>query len=78
MSCEDDKGTVARGALAVELLDISKSFSSVLANKNITLGLRSGEIHALLGENGAGKSTLISILAGLQQPDSGSIRVGGR
>lgn len=78
MSCEDDKSTVARGAHAVELLDISKSFSSVLANKNITLGLRSGEIHALLGENGAGKSTLISILAGLQQPDSGSIRVGGR
>ncbi len=59
----------------VEMLNIRKEFPGVLANDNITLTLRKGEIHALLGENGAGKSTLMSILFGLYQPDRGIIKV---
>jgi simple sugar transport system ATP-binding protein len=62
----------------VEMLNISKSFPGIKANDDITLGLRKGEVHALLGENGAGKSTLMSILFGLYQPDSGKIRVRGQ
>jgi simple sugar transport system ATP-binding protein len=49
----------------------------VVANDDVSLVLRPGEVHCLLGENGAGKSTLMAILAGMQQPDSGRIRVGG-
>ncbi|KAB3530088.1 ABC transporter ATP-binding protein [Alkaliphilus pronyensis] len=62
----------------VEMLDIRKEFPGVIANDNITLRLKKGEIHALLGENGAGKSTLMSILFGLYQADSGKIRVNGK
>ncbi len=62
----------------VEMLDIRKEFPGVVANDNITLRLRQGEIHALLGENGAGKSTLMSILFGIYRPDSGTIRVWGK
>jgi ABC-type uncharacterized transport system ATPase subunit len=62
---------------AVELLGIGKSFPGVVANDDISLTLRRGEVHCLLGENGAGKSTLMAILAGMQQPDAGRIRVGG-
>ena len=62
---------------AVELLGIGKSFPGVVANDDISLVLRRGEVHCLLGENGAGKSTLMAILAGMQQPDSGRIRVAG-
>jgi general nucleoside transport system ATP-binding protein len=62
---------------AVELLGISKSFPGVRANDDITLVLRRGEVHCLLGENGAGKSTLMGILAGMQQPDRGRIRIAG-
>jgi simple sugar transport system ATP-binding protein len=64
-------------ASAVELLGIRKAFPGVLANDNISLVLRRGEVHCLLGENGAGKSTLMAILAGMQQPDAGRIRVAG-
>jgi simple sugar transport system ATP-binding protein len=63
---------------AIEMLDITKAFPGILANDKITLQVRRNEIHALLGENGAGKSTLMSILFGLYDPDSGSIRIGGR
>ena len=63
---------------AVELLGISKSFPGVRANDDISLVLRRGEVHCLLGENGAGKSTLMGILAGMVQPDTGRIRVDGR
>jgi simple sugar transport system ATP-binding protein len=63
---------------AVELLGISKSFPGVRANDDISLALRRGEVHCLLGENGAGKSTLMGILAGMVQPDGGRIRVDGR
>ncbi len=66
------------GEYAVELRNITKSFPGILANDNITVQLRKGEIHALLGENGAGKSTLMSILFGLYQPDSGEIYKDGK
>jgi len=62
----------------VEMLGISKSFPGILANDDITVQLRKGEIHALLGENGAGKSTLMSILFGLYKPDKGVIKVRGQ
>lgn len=62
----------------VEMINIYKEFPGIVANDNITLNLRKGEIHALLGENGAGKSTLMSILFGMYQPDSGIIRVFGK
>ena len=61
----------------IEMLGITKEFPGILANDNITLQLKKGEIHALLGENGAGKSTLMSVLFGLYQPDRGCIRVRG-
>ncbi|MBR6028146.1 MAG: ABC transporter ATP-binding protein [Clostridia bacterium] len=60
------------------MLHITKVFPGIKANDDITLQLRRGEIHALLGENGAGKSTLMSVLFGLYQPDGGEIRKDGR
>ena len=61
----------------IEMLNITKEFPGIIANDNITLQLRKGEIHALLGENGAGKSTLMSVLFGLYQPERGEIRKNG-
>lgn len=61
----------------VEMLNIRKEFPGIVANDDITLQIKPGEIHALLGENGAGKSTLMSILFGLYQPDRGAIRIRG-
>ena len=58
----------------IEMLHITKEFPGIIANDDITLQLRRGEIHALLGENGAGKSTLMSVLFGLYQPEQGIIR----
>ncbi len=68
---------MAEEVYAVEMRGISKEFPGVLANDDVDFTLRSGEIHALLGENGAGKSTLMNILTGLYRPDKGSIRVRG-
>ena len=62
----------------IEMLHITKAFPGIKANDDITLQLKKGEIHALLGENGAGKSTLMSVLFGLYQPDSGEIRKDGQ
>lgn len=62
----------------IEMLHITKEFPGIRANDNITLQLKKGEIHALLGENGAGKSTLMSILFGLYQPTSGTIKKNGK
>ncbi len=61
----------------VEMLNITKIFPGIIANDDITLKLKKGEIHALLGENGAGKSTLMSVLFGLYQPEKGEIRKNG-
>ena len=62
---------------AIEMLNITKIFPGIIANDNITLRLKKGEIHALLGENGAGKSTLMSVLFGLYQPEHGIIKKDG-
>ncbi|ASN05677.1 ABC transporter ATP-binding protein [Virgibacillus necropolis] len=61
----------------VEMLNIRKEFPGIVANDNITVQVRKGEIHALLGENGAGKSTLMNVLFGLYQPEKGEIRYNG-
>ncbi len=61
----------------VEMQGITKQFPGVVANDSVTLRVRQGEIHAILGENGAGKSTLMSLLFGLYEPDSGEIYIRG-
>ncbi len=61
----------------IEMLNITKEFPGIRANDDITLQLKKGEVHALLGENGAGKSTLMSVLFGLYQPEKGEIRKNG-
>ena len=62
---------------AIEMLHITKRFPGIIANDDITLQLKKGEIHALLGENGAGKSTLMSVLFGLYQAEEGIIKKDG-
>lgn len=62
----------------VEMLNITKEFPGIIANDNITLRLKKGEVHALLGENGAGKSTLMSVLFGMYTPEKGTIKVRGK
>lgn len=69
--------TVSKTA-ALELKNISKSFGSVVANKNVDLTLYKGEILALLGENGSGKTTLMNMIAGIYYPDEGQIFVDGK
>ena len=62
----------------VEMLNIRKEFPGIVANDNVTLQLKKGEVHALLGENGAGKSTLMGMLFGMYQPEAGIIKVQGK
>jgi ABC-type sugar transport system ATPase subunit len=63
----------AKGEIVWELRNVRKAFPGVVANDDVSIRLRSGEIHGLLGENGSGKSTLIKILSGAHQPDAGAI-----
>lgn len=70
--------TLLENQYAIEMLGITKIFPGIIANDDITLQLKKGEIHALLGENGAGKSTLMSVLFGLYQPEKGIIKKDGR
>lgn len=74
----NETSTHSPAPYAVEMMDIVKRFPGVVANDGITLQVRQGEIHALLGENGAGKSTLMNILFGLYSADEGHIRINGR
>ena len=62
----------------IEMLHITKEFPGIKANDDITLQLRHGEIHALLGENGSGKTTLMNMLSGIYTPDAGTIRINGK
>ena len=62
----------------IEMLHITKELPGIKANDDVTLQLRRGEVHALLGENGAGKSTLMSVLFGLYQPEHGVIKKNGQ
>ncbi|MFJ2744752.1 sugar ABC transporter ATP-binding protein [Streptomyces sp. NPDC087440] len=64
--------------VVLEAAGIGKAFPGVKALDDVRLELRAGEVHALLGENGAGKSTLVRILAGIQPPDTGTMRLGGQ
>ena len=65
-------------SVAVELRHISKRFPGVIANKDVSIKVETGTVHALVGENGAGKSTVMKILYGMQRPDSGEILVNGK
>ena len=75
---EEDRNNAEEAPYVVEMRNITKIFPGIIANDNITLQLKRGEIHALLGENGAGKSTLMSVLFGLYQPDGGEIFFNGK
>ena len=72
------EGAELENQYAIEMLHITKRFPGIIANDDITLQLRKGKIHALLGENGAGKSTLMSVLFGLYQAEEGVIKKDGR
>ena len=62
----------------IEMKNITKRFPGIVANDNVTIQIKKGEIYALLGENGAGKSTLMSMLFGMYEPDEGEIYVRGK
>jgi general nucleoside transport system ATP-binding protein len=64
--------------ILVSLEGITKAFPGVIANDDVSLEVRAGEVHALLGENGAGKTSLMSVLYGIYQPDAGRIKLGGQ
>ena len=63
---------------AIELKNISKSFGSIIANKDVCLTVNRGEILSILGENGSGKTTLMNMIAGIYYPDHGQIFIDGK
>ena len=69
---------MAESPYIIEMNHITKRFPGIVANDDVTLKIRKGEIFALLGENGAGKSTLMSVLFGMYEPDEGEIIVRGK
>lgn len=75
---DPDKGGACNAEAIVNVVNVSKSFGGVQAVKDVTLAIRRGEIHALVGENGAGKSTLSKIIAGLITPEAGELIVNGQ
>ncbi len=77
MGMDDNAGRQETAAPAIELRGISKAFGPVQANKDISISVRKGTIHGIIGENGAGKSTLMSILYGFYRADSGEIFING-
>jgi inositol transport system ATP-binding protein len=70
--------SIGQGELLLQMRNVYKSFDGTRALTGVSLDIRAGEVHALMGENGAGKSTLMKILAGMHAPDSGEILLGGR
>ena len=75
---EEEKLLDNQAKYAIEMRNVTKTFGSVVANHNVNLDLREGEILALLGENGSGKTTLMNMLSGIYFPDSGEIHVHGK
>lgn len=65
-------------SFALELKGITKTFGSTIANKDVDLQVKNGEILSILGENGSGKTTLMNMVSGIYYPDSGEIYVGGK
>lgn len=63
--------------MLLEMKNIIKTYDRVIANKNVSIVLKKGEVLAIVGENGAGKSTLMKILYGLEKPNSGEIYING-
>ena len=63
---------------AIQLKNVTKTFGKVVANKNVNLDVKKGEILSLLGENGSGKTTLMNMISGIYFPDSGEIMIDGR
>ena len=76
-SIQQQQRPAHRGGVVLSIKNVSKSFQATRALDDVSLDIRSGEVHALLGENGAGKSTLLKILSGAQQADSGTIELDG-
>src|SRR5438552_3181086 len=69
--------TLAPPAEAIGCAHLWKRFGQVVANRDVSLSVMRGEVHAIIGENGAGKSTLMRALYGLEPPDAGQVRIGG-
>ena len=72
------KGKSSMNNVAIELRGITKRFGNVVANSNVNLTVRNGEILSLLGENGSGKTTLMNMISGIYHPDEGQIIIGGK
>ena len=71
------ENTAPKKEVILEMRNITKTFGSIVANKNVDLTVYKGEILAILGENGCGKTTLMNMIAGIYYPDSGEICIGG-